>query len=134
MKPQRPQPPQPPNSCCSRKNISGFISMCLRSVHFVSTLRSGYYVHFAKLIHFDSLLFIPLPYISPTSAPHSFGKHSFPFRKLHSFRFPQALFQRISNCIFFPLRRVHPNNRLKAERKVYYTISVSCSGVPPTRN
>jgi len=47
--------------------------MCLRSVHFVSSLRSGYYVHFAKLILFDSLHFIPLPYISPTSAPHGIG-------------------------------------------------------------
>ena len=26
-----------------------------------------------------------------TSAPNDFGKYSFPFRKLHSFRFPQAL-------------------------------------------
>ena len=30
----------------------------------------------------------------------------------HSFRFPQALFQRISNGLFFILRRVHPDKRL----------------------
>jgi len=58
--------------------------MCLRSVHFVSSLRSGYYVHFAKLIHFDSLHSIPLPYISPTSAPHSFGGLVVPFHNPRS--------------------------------------------------
>ena len=35
-----------------------------------------------------------------TSAQHSFGKNSFPFRRLHSFRFPQAIFQRISSGIY----------------------------------
>ena len=53
-------------------------------------------------LHFVLVGFVPQPnqhFILPTlqaytSAPHGFGKYSFPFRKLHSFRFPQALFQR----------------------------------------
>ena len=62
--------------------------------------------------------FVPQPnqhFILPTlqaytSAPHGLGKYSFPFRKLHSFRFPQALFLRISNGIFYYLQRVYPDN------------------------
>ena len=50
-------------------------------------------------LHFVMVGFVPQPnqhFILPTlqaytSAPHGFGKYSFPFRKLHSFRFPQAL-------------------------------------------
>lgn len=51
-------------------------------------------------LHYVMVGFVPQPnqhFILPTlqaytSAPHGFGKYSFPFRKLHSFRFPQALF------------------------------------------
>lgn len=60
-------------------------------------------------LHFVPVGFVPLPnqhFILPTlqaytSAPHSLGKYSFPFRKLHSFRFPQALFQRYPIGIFY---------------------------------
>ena len=60
-------------------------------------------------LHFVMVGFVPQPnqhFILPTlqaytSAPHSLGKYSFPFRKLHSFRFPQAHFQRFLNGIFY---------------------------------
>ena len=66
--------------------------MCLRSVHFVSSLRSELYVHFEILIHFDSLHFIPLPYISPTSAPHSISGFFIPLHKsTQSFHFAYRL-------------------------------------------
>jgi hypothetical protein len=69
---------------------------------------------------------------TPTSAPLGFGKYSFPFRKLHSFRFPQALFQRISNGIYLFLRRVSPNrsNPLKGERKKKCLIWITTGGKP----
>jgi len=79
--------------------------MCLRSVHSLLSLRFGGGSSYLTAIH-PSLHCVQ--FISPTSAPHGLGKYSFPFRKLHSFRFPQDLFQRISNGLFFILRRVHP--------------------------
>ncbi len=66
---------------------------CGNCIH-SGSIRSGFFVHFAKLILFDSLHSISPSFYAFTSAPHGFGKYSFPFRKLHSFRFPQAFFQR----------------------------------------
>jgi hypothetical protein len=97
-----------PFNGCSKKNRC-FISLCLRSVHSLHSFRFRGQRSFLTAVH---LSLHCIQFISPTSAPHSLGKYSFPFRKLHSFRFPQAPFQRISNGLFFILRRVHPNKRL----------------------
>jgi hypothetical protein len=67
-------------------------------------LRSGNYVRASlrtPTLHYACIR-------ASTSAPHGFGKYSFPFRKLHSFRFPQALFPHISSGMFYFLRRVCP--------------------------
>jgi len=81
------------------------------SAYIPATFRSVYFVHFAKLIHFDSLHSNSPSFYAFTSAPSGFGKYSFPFRKLHTFRFPQALLQRIFKGIYSFLRRVYPLNR-----------------------
>ena len=67
--------------------------MCLRQIHFVSSLRSGNYVHFEILIHSEYLHFILLPYISPTSAPHSISGFFIPLHKsTQSFHFAYRLY------------------------------------------
>lgn len=77
--------------------------MCLRS-------KQSFRFHLAvdPLVPRRALAFIPPSFFASTSVPHSFGKYSFPFRKLHSFRFLQALFLPISMRLFYSLRRVHP--------------------------
>lgn len=141
-----------------RKNRSSFISMCLRSVHSLHSLRFGGQRSFLTAIH-PSLHCVQ--FISPTSALHGISgfliprlksnPHSIPLhgcfypltlKTLHTLQVLQpsthkstqgssityqpieplhsittyATFQRISNGIFFPQRRVYPINRLKAER------------------
>jgi len=83
---------------------------CGKCIHYGS-IRSGFFVHFAKLIHFDSLHCISPSFYAFTSAPHSFGKYSFTFRKLHSFRFLQALSNANPMVYFYFLRRVCPKDR-----------------------
>ena len=86
----------PPISCAENK-------IC----RVVCTCACGICVPFRR--HFVPVGFVAQPnqhLILPTlqaytSAPHGFGKYSFPFRKLHSFRFPQALFHAGVRCMFF---------------------------------
>ena len=101
---RKPQKTPPPSSCAENKYIPCFIALCLRYMHSISSpFRSGRFRASTKP-HF----------ISPTlqaytSAPHGFGKYSFPFRKLIHLRFPQALIQRYPNGIYLFLRRVCPD-------------------------
>ena len=67
--------------CSEKKNISSFISLCLRPVHSLCSFRSRLYIHFEILIHYDYLHFIPLSFISPTSAPHSISGLVTPYHK-----------------------------------------------------
>ena len=69
------------------KNSSSFISMCLRSVHFLHSFRFGGGSSYLTAIH-PSLHCVQ--FISPTSAPHSIGGLVAPFHnpRSHSITLP----------------------------------------------
>ena len=79
------------------------------SAYIPAPFRSGYFVHFAKLILYDSLHCILPSFYAFTSAPHSFGKYSFPFRKLIHSVFPKPFSNAFPAVCFYFLRRVCPN-------------------------
>jgi hypothetical protein len=67
-------------------NISGLIIHVLAVYAFIQ----AHYIPGTTFVpHFEPLHFIPLSFYAFTSAPHSFGKYSFPFRKLIHSVFPK---------------------------------------------
>ena len=77
--------------------------MRLRSVHSLCSFRSRLYIHFEILIHYDSLHFIPLSFISPTSAPHSISGLVTPLHnpRCHSISFNGCLSTHVENLANF---------------------------------
>ena len=97
------------------KNIQyWFIYVLAVSAHITSPLRSWFFVHFATLIHYDSLHSILPSFSAFTSAPHSLGSF-LPFHSassIHQSVTTQTLSHAFPAACFYFQQRVSPNQKI----------------------